>query len=370
MNFNYSIEEEMLRDSVAQYVAAEARRPGRIDACADHWPKFAELGWLGIGISEQAGGYDGSLNDIMVINGVLGRALMREPYVGCAVLAPQVFLAAIGGENSGTFLRAAISGRRIWALANAEYEAAGEVRSIQTSATRDGALYTLRGIKTAVLGGYHATDFLVAARTAGATDDPHGITLFAIPRESAGLTVRNYEMVDCSAIADVILESVTVSADAVVGEPNMALGALETGTDIAIVASLFGVVGAMEKCVELTNEYLRERKQFGGPLWNSQVLRHRLADMLVSLEHARSAAYRGLAGLYEEDPRSRARAVSSAKIVVSRGSRFVCGQAIQLHGGIGLTDEMAVSHLFKYAAVTCALFGSESHHVARLGSLM
>jgi alkylation response protein AidB-like acyl-CoA dehydrogenase len=370
MDFNHSTEEEMLRESVTQFVDAECVLPRSNFQKRDLWHRFAELGWLGIGIPQQAGGYDASLTCVMIVNSVLGGAPILEPFVGSAVLTPQTFIAALGAEASAPFVQPGVEGTQVWALANAEYEASGRLSFVHTSAERNDKGFTLRGKKSTVLGGHLATHFLVAARTEGAVDSQHGITLFSVRRDEVGLTVRNYEMIDSSQVADLELDDVHIPVESVIGKHNSALAAIETGTDIAIIASLFGVVGAMDRALRLTNDYVRTRKQFGRILWDLQVVKHRLADMLVSLEHARSAAYRGLSGLYETDVLARARAVSSAKIVVSRCSKFVCGQALHLHGGMGLTDELPVSHLFKYAAVNTALFGSESYHVGRLGSLM
>jgi len=373
VDFNLSDEEVMLRESVARFVAAEYELPKRQQLIAsgrDHWPRFAELGWLGVGIPEAAGGYGGSLSATMLIAEVLGGGLALEPFVGAAVLAPQAILAAVGAEASASLLEPVLAGDTRLALANGEYAARGKLSFIGTSARAKGSHFVLNGKKTAVLGGPSATDYLVAARTSGSIDEVHGVTLFRVPRTTAGLTVRDYRMIDSSGMSDLVLDDVQVPAEAIVGEADQAMAALETGTDAAIVATAFSIVGAMSAALSLTTEHLRTRKQFGGPLRDFQVLRHRAADMLVDLEQARSAAYRGLAGLHETNPQARAHAASAAKIVVTRCSRFVVGQAVQLHGGMGVSDEFRVSHLFKFIAVGNALFGADTYHVERLGSLM
>jgi len=373
VDFNLSEEEAMLRDSLARFVAAEYELPKRralIASRRDHWHRFVELGWLAVGIPEEAGGCGGDLGGMMLISEVLGGGLALEPHLGCAVLVPQVVLAALGAAASADLLRPVLEGRMRLALANSEYAARGRLSFMGTTAHAMPNGFVLNGNKTAVIGGPRVTDFLVAARTAGAIDDPAGITLFRIPREAQGLTVRDYRMIDATPMSDVTLDHVELPLAAVVGQVGGALTPLEVGTDTAVVTAAFGIVGAMSEALALTTEHLRTRKQFGGPLRDFQVLRHRAADMLVHLEQARSAAYRGLAGLYDPDPRARARAASAAKIVVARCSRFVAGQAIQLHGGMGVSDEFRISHLFKYVAVTNALFGTETYHTERLGSLM
>lgn len=373
MDFSLSEEETMLCESVSRFIAAEYDLPKRQALSAsgrDHWARFAELGWLGVGVPEAAGGYDASLTGVMLISEILGGGLALEPYLGAAVLAPQVVLAALGGAQSAPLLAPVIEGRELIALANSESDARGRLSFIATTARPKGKGFVLEGEKTAILGGPSATCFLIAARTSGAVDDVDGVTLFRAPRETPGLTALDYKMIDETRMSDITLHGVELPAQAVVGPQGGADAALEAGTDTAIVAACFGVVGAMQQALTLTKDYLPARKQFGRPLSDFQVLRHRAADMLVALEQARSAAYRGLAGLHERDPRARARAASTAKIVAANCSRFVCGQAIQLHGGMGVTDEFRISHLFKYISVANALFGADAYHVERLGTLI
>lgn len=373
MNFHLNDEEVMLRDSVARFVCAEYALPKRrelVKAGRDHWRQFADLGWLAVGIPEGAGGLGGSLYGTMLICEVLGGGLALEPYLGCAVLVPQVVLAALEPSAGAAFLASIIEGQTLMALANSEYPARGNLAYIATRAAPDARGIVLNGRKTGVLGGPSATDFLVVARIAGAPDSLDGLSLYRVPRNSPGLGVRNYRMIDSSPMSDLTLDEVVLPSTAIVGTSGSAYQALVAGTDAAIVASAFGMIGAMQQALNLTVEHLRTRKQFGGPLRNFQVLRHRAADMLVQLEHARSAAYRALAALHQPDPAGRAHAVSAAKIVMNRCSRFVAGQAVQLHGGMGVSDESPVSHLFKYIAVTNSLFGDDAYHIERLGSLM
>lgn len=373
MDFQLTSEEEMLRDSVARFVASDydlTRRNDLLLDGSDHWLFFADHGWLGIGIPEEAGGYDTSLNGAMAIAEALGGGLALEPYLAAAVLAPQVVLAAAGAAASATILRPVVAGCSVIALANQEHGARGRNAVVATLAVEGADGYLIDGVKTVVLGGGRADAFLIAARTSGAPSDTSGISLFLVPRDSPGLSVRPYRMIDATAVADISLDNVHAPHSSLIGPIGGALPAIDSGTDIAIVAANFALVGAMSEALRLSVEHLKTRKQFGGPLRDFQVLRHRAADMLVALEQGRSAAYRGLAGLGNPDPSARARAVSAAKIVVAECSRLVCGQAVQLHGGIGVSEEYRISHLFKYMAVTSALFGSEDYHVERLGSLM
>jgi hypothetical protein len=373
MDFTLSEEENMLRDSVARFTAAEyelTKRNKLIAENRDHWATFAELGWLGVGIPEEAGGYGGDLNGVMVIAEALGAGLALEPFLGAAVLAPQTILAALGPEASGELLAPVVEGAAQIALANNEYEALGNLSFCAASARAVGDGYELSGAKSAVLGGATATSFLVAARTSGTAHDKAGISLFLLPRDTPGLTVRAYRLMDATPVADLVLNKVNAPKNTIIGPIGGAYAALEAGTDIAIVAASFGAVGAMDSALQMTVEYLKTRNQYGAPLRDLQVLRHRAADMLVALEQARSAAYRSLAGLHENDPNARARAASTAKIVAAKSSHFVCGQAIQLHGGMGVTEELRIGHLFKYITANNALLGSASYHVGRMGALL
>lgn len=373
MDFNLSQEEAMLRESVARFVTDEyelIKRETLVAQDRDHWDRFVELGWIGLGIPEAAGGYGEALEGAMVIAEVLGGGLALEPYLGAAILLPQVLLAAVGADAGAALLAPVIEGKAQIALAANEYAGRGRLAHIETTAQADGDNYLLNGRKTAVIGGPSASSFLVAARTAGAVEDRDGISLFLLPRDTAGLTVRDYRMIDASPVSDLLLDATRVPASAMLGPPGAALAALEAGTDIATVAAAFGAVGAMREALTQTTEYLKTRKQFGGPLRDFQVLRHRAADMLVALEQARSAAFRGLAGLRQNDAQARAYAVSAMRIVVARCGRFVCGQAIQLHGGMGVTEELRIGHYFKYISVANALFGGDSYHVERMGALM
>jgi alkylation response protein AidB-like acyl-CoA dehydrogenase len=373
VDFNLSDEETMLRESVSRFVAVEyelTRRQQLMEAGKDHWPRFAELGWTGVGLPEAAGGYDPSLSSVMVIAEALGGGLALEPYIGAAVLTPHVLLAALGAEASADLLAPVIEGSAQIALANAEHEAGAELSFVETQARKSGDGFALSGAKTAVLGGPSATSFLVAARTAGAAHDRDGVSLFHVARDAKGLTVRDYRLIDGSAVSDLTLSDVALPASSLVGKQGAALAALEAGTDIAIIATAFGLVGAMSAALTMTTEHLKTRKQFGGPLRDFQSLRHRAADMLIAIEQARSAAYRGLAGLEHPDPAVRARGASAAKIVAVQSARFVGQNAIQLHGGMGVVDEFRISHLFKYMAVASAQFGSDMHHIKRLGALM
>ena len=323
-----------------------------------------------MGIPEGAGGYGGALGGMAIVAERLSAGLAIEPYVGSMVYPVQVLLAHLGAEDAARFLAPMVTGEARLAVAGTEYGTRAGLRWTETRAEECDEGFVLNGAKMAVAGGGSATAFLVSGRTAGGPYDPGGISLFYIPRGTPGFKVRRWRMIDGSDVADIELENVKLPADALLGKPGAALGSLAAGLDSAIAISNFEAVGAMETALSATVEYLRTRKQFGAPLSDFQVLRHRCADMLVDLEQARSAALRGLAGASQPNGALRAYATSSAKAVVVRAAEFVCGQAIQLHGGMGMTEEMRVGHLFKRAMAANALYGSRDFHLGRMESML
>lgn len=363
----------MLLDSVQRFVKdnyALVQREKMDGAKGTFWSTYAELGWLGIGIPEEYGGNGRDFVDVAIISEALGQGLALEPYLGAGVLAPQVILEAASAEQRADLLPRVVDGSTLLALAHTEDAARGRIEYIETSASRSADGFIIRGHKTAVLGGPHAAELLVAARTAGGPSDPEGITLFRVDRGALGLKAIDYEMFDRTAVSDIWLDGVAVSDQDVIGTVGGAHPALESATQIAIIAAAADAVGSMTEALSLTCAYLQTRKQFGAPLSDFQVLRHRVADMQVALELARSNLYRGLAGLGNPDRDARTRAVSAAKISASQASRTVGGQAVQLHGGVGVTEEFPVGHHFKHLAVLNALFGTDDHHVVRFGEVV
>ncbi len=367
MNFNLNSEQQMLQDSVRRFVDKEygfdartALVKARTTSSASHWQTFADNGWLAAALPESCGGLDGSVIDTVLIAQQLGRALVVEPYLGCAVLAAQTLYAAATPAQREHWLPLLADGSRKIALAYSEAQSRGlpEFVSLTATATPDG--YALSGSKTLVLGGADADTFIVSAHAS----DADGITLMLVDAQAPGLTRRVLPLHDGSFAAELTFKAVQVGRDAVLGEPGSGLVALRHGLAHAIAALGAELVGGMEKAIEITAEYLKVRKQFGVPIGSFQALQHRLADMAAETELARSMLYALLATLENGDVIAQQRAVSQAKSVIGRAARFVCGQAIQLHGGIGMTEEYQVGHYYKRAVVADVLFGSSDAHDA------
>lgn len=367
MNFNLDAEQQLLQDSVRRFVdrdySFEARTAlvkARTPARTAHWQTFADNGWLAAALPESCGGLGGSIVDTVLIAQQLGRGLVVEPFLGCAVLAAQTLSAAGTPAQHEKWLPSLADGSRQFALAYSEAQSRGFPDSVELSATATADGYVLTGCKTLVLGGADADGFIVSARAS----DADGITLMIVAADARGLTRRVLPLHDGSFAAELTFDGVRVTRDAVLGEPGGGLAALRHGLAHATAALGAELVGAMEKAIELTAEYLKMRKQFGVPIGSFQTLQHRLADMAAELELARSMLYALLASLENDDAPTQARTVSQAKSLIGRAARFVCGQAIQLHGGIGMTEEYQVGHYYKRAVVADVLFGNSDRHDA------
>lgn len=377
MDFNPSPEQILLRDSASRFRLAEYdfnRRQRRIESGqADdnrHWPRFAELGWLMVVVPEALGGLGGDPADMMILAEELGAALALEPFLGCAVLAPHALISAGDPKEIAPLIESIMAGERIVALAATEAGSRGDPAWMSMQARRVEGGYRLSGKKIMVLGGPIADTLLVAARTSGDESSEDGISLFIVDPVSPGITRTDYATIDHMARSDIALDDVLVGDAQLIGIEGSAFPAIETATHLAILTAAAETIGAMDKALWLTRDYLKVRKQFGVFLSDFQALQHRMADMYVALEQARSILFQGLQGIGHSDRTARARAISAVKIIVAQSARFVTGQAIQLHGGVGTTEEFPVGHCFQRATVLNSLFGSEDYHVQRLGALL
>ncbi len=368
MDLSLSPEQQLLRDTVDRLIAdtyrferrkAYAQSPAGFSR--DNWRRFAELGLLGIPFAESCGGFGGGGVEMMVVMNAFGRGLVVEPYLVSVVLCGGL-LRDGGGKR---LLAKVIGGELIFAFAHGEKQARYALADVATTARREAAGYVLRGRKTLALNGDGADTLIVSARTAGAARDAHGISLFVVDRDASGVGVRGYPTNDGFRAAEITLDDVRVGADAILGEIDGALPLIERVVDQAIAALVAEAAGIMTALCDLTADYLRTRQQFGRAIGTFQALQHRFVEMLMASEQARSMAYLAATMWDSNDATSRARAMSAAKVEIGRGGRFVGQQAVQLHGGIGMTDEYIVGHYFKRLTMIDALFGNLDHHLAR-----
>ncbi|HYD86098.1 MAG TPA: acyl-CoA dehydrogenase family protein [Vitreimonas sp.] len=374
MNFDYTDEQNMLRDSIAKWAAGQydfdKRREAlsHEDAWKTNWAAFAELGLLAAPLPEDFGGLGGGAIDISVVTEEFGKALIVEPYVPTVVLGAGALKYAGNAAQKDEHLTAIASGERVIAFAQAEPKSRWTLHDVATSAKKDGAGWVLNGHKAVVLGAPQADHLLISARTAGAQRDEKGISLFLVPKSANGVSTRDYPTMDGTRAAEVYLENVSVGAANLIGEVDNALSLIERIVDEANAAYCSEAVGCMRMMSDLTREYAKTRKQFGKAIADFQVLQHRMVDMFMATEESYSMALRATIKLGESNE-ERARAVSAAKVSIGKHSRFVGQAAVQIHGGMGVTDEMRVGHYFKRVTMLDATFGNVDSHLKRYTAL-
>jgi hypothetical protein len=375
MDFNFTQEQDMLRDSIAKFVAAEYdfdKRRAMITSSdgrkADTWGKFAEMGLLAAPIPEDFGGLGGGAIDVLVVMEEFGKGLVIEPYLSTAVIAASALKHAGSAAQKEEHLAAIAGGERIVAYAYAEPKGRFNLADLTTTAKKDGAGYVINGHKAVVVGAPWADHLLVTARTGGAQRDEKGVSLFLVPKAAKGVTTRDYPTVDGARASEVYFENVAVGAEHLLGAADGALPLVERLQDEAIAALAAEAVGCMRQIHSQTVEYARTRKQFGVPIGSFQVLQHKMVDMFMELEQSVSMAYMATL-LLDADPVERMKAASAAKVQIGRAGRFVGQSAVQIHGGMGVTDEMRVGHYFKRVTVIDSQFGNVDHHLKRYTDL-
>ena len=370
MDFSFTEEQSMLRDTVASYLADHysfdqrramlAKEPGWSPAI---WKAFAEeLGILGAPFSEELGGLGGGPVENMIVMEEMGKALVVEPYLGTVVIGGG-FLKHSGNPQAAELIGKIIAGEAIFAFAYAEPQGRYNLADLKTTAKKDGGAYVLNGHKAVVIGAPYATHLIVTARTAGGQRDAQGVSVFIVPKDAAGVTTRDYPTVDGFRASEVYLENVKVDAANLLGPEGHGLPLVEKVVDEAIAATCAEACGVLRKLHEGTLEYTKQRKQFGQPISAFQVLQHRMVDMFIQVEQSISMTY--MATIKLADDAERSKAAAAAKVQIGKACKFVGQNAIQLHGGMGMTDEMAIGHYFKRATMIESAFGSTDHHLAR-----
>ncbi|HKU00558.1 MAG TPA: acyl-CoA dehydrogenase [Paraburkholderia sp.] len=369
MNFQHTEDRRMLADTLNRFIAEQYGFDARDKIArssegfsADMWQRFAELGVIGALFDEADGGFGGQGFDVAVVFESLGRGLVVEPFLDTLIVGRA--LAHAGSEAQRARLASFIDGSQIAALAHDEPGSHYEASRVSTRAEKNGDGWVLQGAKGVVQHAEHADVLLVSARTAGSEFDEAGISLFLVPREAKGVSVRGYRKIDGGRAAEVRLDHVTLGADALVGAQGAGFATLEHARGYGLLALAAEAVGAMDIARDHTLEYLRTRKQFGAPIGSFQALQHRMADVLLEIEQARSAVINAAAAI--DAPRvERERALSAAKYTIGRIGARVAEEAIQLHGGIGMTWELPLAHYAKRLVMIDHQLGDEDHHLAR-----
>ncbi len=375
MDFTFSAEQKLLKETAERFVEKEypflVRRDlvrSEIGFSRVNWAKFAELGWLGIRVPEAFGGLGGSAVETAIVMEALGRALALEPYLTTAVLGAGVLDLGGSDDHRRELFPALVTGKCHIAFAFTERRSRYDAGAVETTARSEDGGFVLDGTKSVVLDAPTADWIAVSARTSGSFRDRHGVSLFLLDRAAPGLSLRSYGTVDGLRASELVLDAARVGADEVLGEPDHALPLIERIVDYGAAAVCAEAVGIMAALFDGTLAYLKTRRQFGRPIGDFQSLQHRMVDMLVACELSRSMAYMAAVKLGGPDPGEARRAVSAAKVQIGRAGRFVGQQAVQLHGGMGMTDELPIGHYFKRLTVIDTLFGNVDHHLKRFAA--
>jgi len=372
MDFNYSEEQLLLKDAVEKFLAKnysfQQRKQiiaSREGMSATAWEGFASLGLLGVPIPQEFGGFGGGGVDVMLVMEALGRALVVEPYLSSVVLAGSTITLGGSEVQRRILLPRIADGSMKFAFGHTEPGTRWELDRVQTTARQEGGMWVIDGKKSVVLHGGLADLLIITARTSGAPNSRHGITLFFVNPAEQGVVGREYPTYDGMRAAEVSFDNVTISPESVIGVLDNGYALLEAVIDRGIAALCAEALGCMVALHDATLEYLKTRQQFGVPIGRFQALQHRAVDMLIYCEQARSMALLAAVKVDSANPAERRRAVSAAKEFIGRAGRFVGQQAIQLHGGMGMTDELNVGHYFKRLTAIDTTFGNGELHLDR-----
>ena len=376
MDFNFSEEQQLLADAVQRFVREHYSFERRREILRspegwsrEMWNEIAGLGVTAINVPEEHGGLGGGPVETMLVMNALGEGLLLEPYLGAAVLAPALLARLHDVKASAELLPAIASGERIVIVAHQEPNTRGELNHVSTRAEKSGDAYVLDGYKSVIAHGGCADELLVTARTSGKTGDLEGVSVFRVDRAARGVTVKSYGTIDGQRAADITLKGVKVPAANLIGDEAKAYAAVEGAHHVALSALCAEAVGAMKAVNAATLEYTKNRKQFGQPIAKFQVLQHRMADMFLHSEQATSMSYLAAIRCVEADPLERRKALSAAKVVIGQAGRFIGQQAIQLHGGMGMTDELMVSHHFKRLTAIDLTLGDADFHLQKFAAV-
>jgi alkylation response protein AidB-like acyl-CoA dehydrogenase len=378
MDFGFTPEQRQLEETVVRFIARdygfEKRRAIKATPTGwsrEVWQQLADLGLLALNVPEDHGGLNGDPVDTLLVMNALAAGLLLEPYLSSAVIATRLITELASPTQQSTLLPALAAGDKIAVLAHFEPASRYAVEHVYTRAAVSGDGYVLQGHKAVVQDADAADFLLVSARIGDAdADDVHGSSLFLVPRETPGVRLRVYPTLDGRRAAEVLLDSVYLPATARMGMAGSAAPAIERALDVGLAALCAEAVGVMKALLDATVEYLKTRQQFGQPIGRFQALQHRCADMLIAYEQAKSMSYLAALRCTVADPIERRRALSAAKVTIGQASRLIGQQAVQLHGGMGMTDELKVSHWFKRLIVIELSLGDTDSHLQRYADLL
>jgi alkylation response protein AidB-like acyl-CoA dehydrogenase len=374
MNFELTEEQQLVADSIERFVQDNYDLESRVAIAKEapgfsetYWKQMSELGWLGLPFSEDDGGFGGSQIDTMVLMEQFGKGLVLEPFLASIVLGGGVLKRAGSDEQKKTWLEAVIDGSRQLALAYVEPESGDEPHNVAVAGTKAGNGYQISGTKCMVLHGKTADAFVVSFRTSGGIVDEQGISLALVPADREGLTVQGFPTVDGLQSSELTFDKVVVTADDILGSVDQGFAALNAAINDGILAVAAEAVGAMEVLYKDTVAYTQERDQFGHPLADFQVLQHRMVEMFMETEQCKSLLYRATMEV-ASDGEDAQRCIHALKHLIGKAAFFVGENAVQTHGGMGVTEELRVGHYFKRLLVIEAQFGNTDYHLDRFAA--
>ena len=375
MNFELTEEQRMIQESVERFiddnydlesrVATSARDPG---FSADHWNTMAELGWLGLPFAEADGGFGGNQVDVMVIMEQFGRGLVLEPYLASVVMGGGALKRGGSETLKSEMLPGVIDGSRQLCFAYAEQQARFDLHDVTTTARKEGETFVLNGQKSMVQNAATASQIVVSTRTSGGQVDEDGITLFLVDADADGVASSNFPTVDGLRASEVSFRDVSVSADRVLGEVGGGFEILNAVANDAMLALGAEAIGTMEILYKDTVAYTQEREQFDHPLSDFQVLQHRMVEMFMEYEQCKSMLYRATLEAVAGDPETAQKAVHGLMHVVGKYGYFIGENAVQLHGGMGVTEELRLGHYFKRLVVIDTMFGNADFHLQKFAA--
>ena len=369
MNFELSEEQKMIQQSVERFVQENYDLPKRVELSSqdpgyskDYWNSMAELGWLGLPFNEEDGGFGGNQIDTLVIMEQFGKGLVLEPFLANVVLGGGAIQIGGSEELKNEMLSSLIEGSKQLTLAYAEQQSRFDLEDVATSARQEGDKYIINGQKSMVLNAESSDHIVVVTRTNGGQVDEEGITLFLVDSDSKGLERNNFPTVDGLRASEIIFDNVEVNSERMICDLNKGFIILRTITNNAILALCAEAVGAMEVLYKDTVEYTQQREQFDHPLSDFQVLQHRMVDMFMEYEQCKSLLFRATMETIQ-DPDMAQRTIHALKHLIGKSGIFVGENAVQLHGGMGVTEELRVGHFFKRLLVIDSQFGNADFHL-------
>ena len=375
IDLELSSEQQLIKESADRFVERDYPFNDRRTAAKSEqgfrpeiWKTFAELGWLGLGLPEDVGGFGGA-KDVAILSESLGKGLVNEPFLASVVLGGGTLARAGTPAQQQDVLPSLVAGETLLAFAHGERQSRNDIAAVTTTAKSQGGGYRLDGAKSVVLNGDTADRLVVSARMAGGERDEDGLSLFLVDADASGVSRRGYATNDGSRAAEIVFEGVDVSSDTLIGEEGAAYPIIEETVDRGAAALCGEALGLMAALNDLTIDYSKTREQFGQPIGKFQALQHRMVDMFVALEEARSLTTVYMNDVDSDDRDERRLAVSAMKAQIGKSGRLIGQEAIQLHGGIGMTEEYAAGHYFKRLTIVARLFGDVDWHLERFASL-